>query len=279
MTAPGSSTGSAAFTAGRCVLAVAAFLFLRPAAGIGAETDAPTYPTGYTVTQRLGSELYKSLKPALRAMVHTQPVFLDTDPAPSIRAVEYPGDARPLRAVFISAGFIDLVNNLAHAKAIETVEHGFFAKYVQRLAQENATNGLSDLPRLDDPKFWSGRIKNEQISSFNQMAGTAVAIELAHHYLGHVAKYKDKLEDTQGRSIPINNLLTTEEWDAAFRAGVRNALDAGYTTEGIKALYDAIRKMPQRPVWTVFFLPANLPVPKLAKDLKKIEERFFFGKE
>ena len=47
--------------------------------------------------------------------------------------------------------------------------------------------------------------------------------------------------------------------------------------EGIKSLYDAIEKMPKRPAWTAYFLPANVKVDKVKKSLETIEKKFFAG--
>ena len=241
--------------------------------------DGPTYETGFNAATRIGTELYEALNTKVRARVHSRPVALETDVAPSVKTVEYPDDDQPLRLVFISVGFLDLMNNLSHAKAINRVQPGYFQKYLTSLANESGEFSLEDLPGLKDPRFWSDDVMNEQKSDFNQMVGMVIAIELSHHYLGHFKKYAAKLDQaSETQPIPINNLLTPAEWEAALKAGARNALECGYGVDGLKALYDAIEAMPRRPAWTAYFLPSNVKVAKVKKDLDKAEKDYFQGK-
>jgi hypothetical protein len=147
------------------------------------------------------------------------------------------------------------------------------------LAQESGDKELRELPNLSNKKYWTLEMINEQLSNFNQIVGEVVGIKLAHYYLGHYKKYKDKLVNSQGKPVPINTLLTAAEWDQAVKLGVRNALDCGLGIDGVKALYDCIDKMPKRPEWTLYFLPANVKVSRLKRDLEKIESDFFAGKD
>ena len=140
---------------------------------------------------------------------------------------QYEGMDKPMRTVFVSAGFADLMNHVAHAKAIDNVEKGDFQKYVVSLAEETGEKEQHDLPNISDKKYWSEDVMNEQLGNFNQMVGTAVAIDLSHLYLGHYKKYADKLVDAQGNAIvdaqgrpqvAINNLLTPSEWEDSLKA-------------------------------------------------------------
>ncbi|HVY68530.1 MAG TPA: hypothetical protein VHH73_01290 [Verrucomicrobiae bacterium] len=244
--------------------------------------DQPVYRKGgFSSMIAMGKALFKTLKPAFKEQVHFQPVSLETDVMPYVRLEEYkdPDVPKPMRMVFISVGFIDLVNYVAHAKAIDKVEKGFFDKYVLSLGQESGEKGLKELPRLSDPKFWTEDMMNEQESSFNQMCGILLATELSHHYLGHYKKYADKLMDANGKPVPINSLLTEAEWKDSLKAGTINALNCGYGIDGIKSLFDAIEKMPQRPAWTTYFLPKFANVKQVKKDLKRLEDNFFAGNE
>lgn len=182
-----------------------------------------------------------------------------------------------MRAVFISAGFIDLMNLVSHAKAIDSIQKGYFENYILILSKETGAKELAPLPQSDDKKYNTEDIINAQRSYFNQMVGMVLGIELSHHYLGHFKKYADKLEDASGKPVPINDLLTPSEWDESLREGARVALNCGFGVDGIKALYDAIAKMKQRPNWTSYFLPKNVKVDKIKKDLEKLEKRFFAG--
>lgn len=241
--------------------------------------DGLTYKTGYSVIVRLGIDLQKALKPDYRRVINSQPVSLETDVMPFIKPYEYAEQTDLLRVVFISVGFVDLVNNVAHAKAIDQIERGFFENYILSLSKESGEMELHELPRLSDKRFWTEDLMNEQLSDFNQMVGLAVAINMAHHYLGHYKKYADKLNPTGGKPVPITSLLTEAEWEEAVRVGVRNSLDCGLGIDGPKALYGAIIKMPQRPAWTSYFLPTFVKdMGKVKKTLERIEKDFFAGK-
>jgi len=251
------------------------FASLLPAFAQPGSPDGLTYKTGYSVIMSLGADLYKTLDKPQQQIIHSQPIFLETDMMPSIKLVEYEDDPKPMRAVFISAGFIDLMNQVAHAKAIDRVEKGYFQKYVLALAQESGEKELKELPNLSNKKYWTDDMVNEQKSNFNQMVGMVVAIELSHHYLGHFKKYAAKLEDDKGKAVPINNLLTPAEWEEALKSGARNSLNAALGVQGALALYDAMAKMPQRPTWADYFLPKEVKVDRVKKDLEKWEKKFF----
>ncbi len=235
------------------------------------------YKTSYSTIRKLGLDLYRGLKPKQREAISAEPVSVETDVTPSIKLAELTDDNRKLGFVFVSVGFIDLMNNVAHAKAIDLIERGYFKKYLQSLAQESGEKELRELPNLSNPKYWSDKVLNEQKSNFNQMVGTAVAIKLADYYLGHYKKYAAKLEEAKGKPVPINELLEPGEWEEAVRAGVANALEAGLGIEGTKALFDAIDEMPQRPGWTLYFLPANAKVKAIKKEMEKLEKKAFSG--
>jgi hypothetical protein len=238
-------------------------------------SEKPRYKTGYSAIMRLSRDIYNALPQKYKDMINPEPVFLETDVTPFVRLIEYPDEPKPMRAVFISVGFIDLVNNIAHAKAIDKIKKGYFEKYVLSLSQETGEKELKELPDLNNPKYWSEDILNSQLSYFNQMVGQVIAIKLAHHYLGQYKKYESKLKTPDGKYIPINNLLTESEWQAAVEHGSKNALDCGLGIDGIKALYDCFDKMPKRPEWAAYFIPDFVKVKNLKKDLERIEKRFF----
>lgn len=250
---------------------------LLPSAEPQKEEIEFTYKSSFTSVVKLGMEIQKILEDKYKGVINEIPVFLETDVMPYVRPTEYTVDNKPLRAVFISAGFIDLMNLVAHAKAIDSVQKGYFEKYILILAKESGAKELAPLPGVNDKRFWSENVLNAQKSYFNQMVGMVLGIELSHHYLGHYKKYVDKLENPNGKPVPINNLLTPTEWDESLKAGVKSALECGFGVDGLKALYDAINKMPQRPAWTAYFLPQNTKVDKIKKDLEKLEKKFFAG--
>lgn len=248
-------------------------------ATVKADEDAPKYATGYSATMKLGTDLYNSLKEKYRSQIASQPISLETDVKPFIKPTEYPDEKEPIRMVFISVGFLDLINHVAHAKAIDKIEPGYFEKYLLSLAEEQGEKSLKELPNISDKRFWSDDVMNEQLSNFNQMTGMLVALNLSHFYLGHYKKYAAKLDDDNGKKGEIiNNLLTSSEWDETLKCGAAHALDCGFGIDGIKALYECISKMPQRPAWTAYFLADKANVGKIRSQLEKYEKDYFQGK-
>jgi len=241
--------------------------------------DDLTYKTGYSSMMKLGKDIYGSLKPEQRDLISPQPISIETDATPFVRLLYYSDEPKPIRGVWISAGFIDLVNNVAHAKAIDGKERNYFNRYTEILAQETGGQALRPLPNDTNPGYWTEEMLNEQQSNFNSIVGMVVGIKLAHHYLGHYDKYKAKLSVANGPAIPINNLLTAQEWEEAFLAGLRNALNAGCMIEGVIPFYEAFDRMKTRPAWAANFLPDNVKFGKLRKEMEKIQKKYLLGGE
>ncbi len=244
-----------------------------------AEDEGPKYQTGFTATMKLGTDLYNGLKGKYRSQIASQPISLETDVKPFIKPTEYPDEKQPIRMVFISVGFLDLINHVAHAKAIDKIEPGYFEKYLLTLAEEQGEKSLKEPPKIEDKRFWTDEIMNEQLSNFNQMTGMLVAMNLSHFYLGHYKKYADKLDEDNGKKAEIiDKLLTSSEWEDSLKCGAAHALDCGFGVDGIKALYDCLSKMPKRPAWTLYFLPEKANVNKVKGQLEKWEKDYFQGK-
>ena len=256
------------------LLSVAAALavFAQPADGL-------TYKTGYSSIMKLGKDVHNNIKREHKELISPQPISIETDPAPFVRLLYYDDEPRPVRGVWISAGFIDLVNNVAHATAIDTKEKNYFKRYLDLLAQDPSGKTLPPLPNDNNPKYWTDDMLNEQQSNFNSIVGMVVGIKLAHHYLGHYEKYKSRLTDSRGVPVSITSLVTEKEWDDAFKSGVRNALDAGCTIEVIIHFFEAFDRMKVRPAWATYFLPDNMKFARMRKEMEKIQRRFFAGED
>lgn len=255
-----------------------ALVFLGLIAQVRAEDPAQGYTSGFSAVRKASNDLYKSLDEKNREHLHPQPISLETPDAPQVYPIENKDENPPLRMVAISAGCIDLLNRVAHAKAIDKIEPGYFDKYVLSLAKEGDDAALQELPNSANPKFWTEDVMNDQISNFNQMVGMMVALNLSHHYLKHYDKYAAKLTDAAGQPVSINNFLTEDEWDKSVRAAAVNSLNCAMATAGIQSFFEAIDKMPKRPKWTLYFLPAKVDVKRLKNQLAKYEVDFFHGK-
>ena len=237
--------------------------------------DRLTYKSGYSSMMKLGKDIHGALPSEHRAMISAQPISIETDSTPFVRLLYYKEEPNPIRGVWISAGFIDLVNNVAHAKAIDLKERNYFERYIEILSRETGDQPLRPLPNDSNPRYWTDEMLNEQLSNFNSIVGIVVAVKLAHHYLGHYDKYKDKLVDAQGKPVPIANLLTESEWEEAFQLGVRNALEAGCTIEGVIPFFEAFDKMKNRPPWTAYFWPEKVKFSKMRREMQRIQRDFF----
>ena len=239
--------------------------------------EARTYKTGYSSIMKLGKDIHAALKPEHREVIAAQPISIETDTTPFARLLYFPDQARAIRGVWISAGFIDLVNQVAHAKAIDRSEKNYFDRYTEMLARETGGQPLRPLPEVGNARYWTEEMLNEQQSNFNSIVGMVVGMKLANHYLGHYDKYREKLEKDSG--VAINNLLTRAEWEEAFRDGVRNALRAGCMTEGVIPFFEAFDRMKKRPAWAGHFLPDGVQFSSMRKEMERMQKLFLEGKE
>lgn len=246
--------------------------------------DGLTYKTGYSAMMKLGRALHDQLSDKDKEIISQQPISMDVDMTPFSRLMFYEAPAdqageKPMRGVWISAGFIDLVNNVAHAKAIDKIQKGYFQKYINQLMTETGEKELRPLPDDANPKFWTDDMLNEQMSNFNSIVGIVVGIKMAHHTLGHFDKYKEKLIEKEGiKPAPIEELLTEKEWEDAYREGLFTSLNAGCFTEGVIPFYEAFDKMPTRPAWAVYFLPPTAKFAKMKKDFVKFQNDYLAGR-
>ncbi|HWD20010.1 MAG TPA: hypothetical protein VHB20_12100 [Verrucomicrobiae bacterium] len=242
-----------------------------------ATNDTPhVYPSGFSIALKLGGTLFEALPPEWQQIVSPAPVVLDMSDTPMVAPVAQKDDDKTTRQVSASLGFIDLLNHVAHAKAIDRIEPGYFQKYVLNLSRTDTNGAVPEVPNISDNRYWTESVMNDQLSFFNQMFGLTIAINLSHHYLGVYDRYATQLSGA--KPTPINKLLTPEEWKAAFRAGALNSLNCALGVDGVHALLDAFDKMPARPPWTTFIVPANASIRQLNADLTQYEADFFHGK-
>jgi hypothetical protein len=244
--------------------------------------DGLTYKTGYSAMMKLGRSLYDQLDDESKKVISDQPISMDVDMSPFARLLYYPDPdgGKPLRGVWISAGFIDLVNHVAHAKSIDRDKKGYFQKYLLQLTQESGDKELKPLPDDTNPKFWTDDMLNDQQSNFNSIVGIVVGIKMAHHTLGHFDKYKDQIVDKEGnRLTPINEVITDKEWEEAYKEGLFISLNAGCFTEGVVPFFEAFDKMTPRPSWAVYFLPNRVKFgTKMKKDFSKFQDDYLHGR-
>ena len=239
--------------------------------------DQPrSYQTGFSVVLKLGGELSESLPTKFGSQIDAQSIALQPQDSPVVTPIATTEENKIVRQVAMSAGFIDLVNHICHAKAVDHIQPGFFDQYIKNLV-EGTAGGLMQPPRIVDARYWTDDVINDQMSYFNQMIGFTMAINLSHHYLGHYTKYSSQMVSAGNKLTAINELLTPAEWEVSVRAAAVNSLDCALATDGCRALFDAIDKMPNRPAWAAYVVPSHTDIKKLNKELVHYEELFFRG--
>jgi hypothetical protein len=249
------------------------------AAALSVTADpAHTYSSGFSVALDRGDDLSSALPDKFGSQLASQPIALQPQDLPQITPIISHDETKTLRQVSISAGLIDLVNHLSHAKAIDHIQPGFYDQYVQNIARAAEANENSiQLPAMVDERYWKDDVMNDQASYFNQMIGLIISINLSHHYLGHFDKYAAKMAGIGNATTPINEFLTPSEWEVSIRAGATDALNCALSTDGGKSLFNAIDAMPRRPAWTLAILPRDVDIKKLDKELSKYEDQFYHG--
>lgn len=241
----------------------------------GASPSGHAYASDQTIVQKFAENLCETLPPKFANKISPHPLLVQPQQdTPVIAPVLLTDESKSSAEICVSAGFIDLMNRLAHAKAIDRIQPGFFAAYVQNLSHP----GPLVLPDIVDAKYWTDDVMDEQAGYFNQMVSILMAINLSHHYLGHYAKYAGQLANPENRAVPINQVLNADEWSVSVKCGVKNSLDCGLATEGVRALFEALDRMPQRPPWTLYLVPQFADLKKLNKQLAAWEDDYFHGK-
>jgi len=256
-------------------LLVAARLLLLVPALAAAGAPAHVYSSSLSQACKLGGDLYETLDPKYQKTIYPEPIKVEQMEAPLIVPVEGADENKSLREIKISVGFIDLMNHIAHAKAIDHIQPGYFQQYILNLSRAADSDAPPDPPNMVDNRYWADAVMNDQASIFNQILGMAIALNLSHHYLLHYTKYSSQM--LAGKLVPINNLLAPAEWDLSVRAATLNALNCALGTDGPAALFEGIDKMPKRPAWTAFVVPPATDLKKLNKQLKKYEDDYFHG--
>ena len=124
-------------------LVITGFALSAPAGEVAATKVG--YETDYAVITNLTQDLHGTLPKDRRARADA-PTVLAADTTPFLKPCEMADGTNTLRAVSISAGFVDFANHLSHAKAIDQWDRGFLKKPLAALAQETGATALKDLP-------------------------------------------------------------------------------------------------------------------------------------
>jgi hypothetical protein len=256
-----------------CILG--AIIILETKAAETPAAAARAYSTGWESIAGIGEDIQTALK-AMRDKSAVPRLALEHSPAASVKVAE--ADGKTPRVISVSDGMVDVINCMAHAKAIDTKERNYYTRYVQTLSVKSGEPTHTPIPDRKNDLYWCDDVMNEQISNFNSVAGILVSINFASEYLGQNEKYQKLIAASKGRARALNNVLTPDEYEKAFTEGVRNALQVGITVEGLCYLLDGVGKMKVRPDWAIYFLPDSADCSKLKKTMKRVQADFFSGK-
>jgi hypothetical protein len=261
----------------RSVRSCAGLAALLLSANESRASDVPKacYETSYQSITQISANLSGALDAKRRQQIPSQPVSLGEGAAPRLIPMQGADKGGDSQTVQVSAGFVEFINQLSHAKAIEESEKGFLKKYAAALARETGEKPIAPLPSTAGHNPWDADTINYQVGNFNQMAGSLIAVQLAHHYLGHYKKYSSQLASRPDQPAPINAAVTEKEWRDAVLKGAKNALDCGYGVDGMKCAFDCLGSMPNRPPWAAYFLHPKADVSKINRDLTRLERDFF----
>jgi hypothetical protein len=243
-------------------------------AAAGAE-PLHTYGSGFPQARKLGNDLYETLDPKYQKSIYPEPIQVEPMEEPIIVPSEGADENKSLREVKISVGFIELMQHIAHAKAIDHIQPGYFQTYILNLSKAADSEAPPEPPNMVDNRYWTDDVMNDQASYFNQIIGMVMALNLSHHYLGHYTKFSSQM---LGRQTGAHQQFPPPaEWDATVKAATLNALNCALGTDGPKALFEAIDKMPKRPAWTAFVVPPA-PTSRSSTSSSRSTRDYFHGK-
>jgi len=240
-------------------------------------SDAPkhAYETSFTNVSKICAELHQALDAAKRQQLQAEPVLLEQLNIPCLTPATASRNGSSATVVQVSAGFIAWINRASHARALDESQPGCFSRYLTAIASVTNGNSAQVGQDLAPETVWSFETMNHQAGLFNQMTGALLAIDLAHHYLGHYKKHSARLEPASDSPVPISPFLSEKEWREAVLQGARNALACGLGVDGLRAILDGFDKMPNRPAWSAHFVHPKASLGKLSRDLQKLENDFF----
>ena len=199
-------------------------------------------------------------------------LYLENEESPVLTVVEGKTGLAGASLICFSKGFVDLVNHLAHAKAVDQQKKGVLRRYAEHLSSR-ASEPVLVPPAFPDPeKAWTVDTINSQVGFFNQIGAGLIATEMACVSLGYVRNFADQSARTGGPPPPLNQLLDLADWRRTVLAGATNAVLKGYYTPGLAAFYEVLDEMKTKPAWVRYFVPPRVTRSNLAKDLRWLED-------
>ncbi len=237
---------------------------------LAGQPDLPleaSYDLGNLTFADMSRDLHAGLEASLKSRFTPHWLGLDFTVEPAVR---FDGAA----GVRLSTGFVEAIQRLAHAHALNRVERGYFQRYLKSL-DRGGTGGSSVLPDRDRAEYWTLEVMNARMTAANAMLAVVASMHLCEISLGYFEKYRARLGSGEMAAVPsVTAFLTPEEWQEVVEAGVRVSLLAGWTFDAVAPLFEGFDRMKHRPSWTTAFLPPGARFSRVKKRLEEIQGEF-----
>jgi hypothetical protein len=220
--------------------------------GQGQAPESRSYRIGPAAVEKFGEELRLCVKPKDRL---TGPVARD----------------QPMGPLAVSSGLVEWINRVAHAKAIDDVQPGYFAKYFASLTEAGRAMALKELPDGARPEYWSEKTLGQQRSLSQSLVGYVLATHLAYYLLDYYPGLAWKLRGYPGPPVWPHGQLAPEQWTNVFQTGAKLNLEAGLGLEGIGMIVTGLEPLAERPDWAACFFPSATELRRLKRDIKRLE--------
>lgn len=243
-------------------------------AGVVCRAETPSLPAFEDVV-KIAGDLVENLPRTAQRGLANPAVLLVEENRPVIGAQV---DSAGNRVVVVSPSMIHLVNQIAHARAIDRSMPGFSQRYAQILAQQGASGTVPAAADVSRAACWTDDVLNEQRSNFNQIFGVLIGIQLSHHATGVCDRHAPELLSLPESLRSLNAVIKPPEWQKAVSIGVQSALASGYGVDGFLGLCDFVDRMPVKPDWAVQAYPPFAKSKEIRKELDAMERKFFSGK-
>jgi hypothetical protein len=240
------------------------------------DVSADNFHSRQKTVRLLGDSLYAALTPRQRESIATHPVQVATNPVPILRLEAVSEQDRRKGILVVSTGFIELIDQIACAEAIEIVKPGYLRKFLSTLDADG--QGFKASAEEAILTSYSTEIQNERKTGFNQLMASTLAICLAQHYLGIYDKRLRGQLDEKRDPLPLAMHLSQEEWERSLEAGARNSLANGNSIKSLALLMRCFDAMPRRPKWAGHFLPNSATGLSSSEMMLEIEAQFFSDK-
>src|SRR5262245_15648590 len=141
-----------------------AFVCLVPTTHAHAAKGKGGYEMGFRNVTNINADLVRALEPSKRRQVSSNTLLLRSVRLPCVAGFPGENPDAPGQPVRISSCFVDFINRVAHAKAVDEGQRGFFLRYTSRLGEDPRTTLAPDFDALLPERAWNFNTMNRQAS-------------------------------------------------------------------------------------------------------------------